>query len=294
MLHQPDYCPNCTSNEEQQQQLPSRSHFRLHPTLSVYRNRQRWNLQETPGSVPPGRVPRTKEILIADDLIDAARPGEEVEITGIYQHSFDHSMTIKSGFPVFATHITANHVCKREDASSAANLSESDIRQILELARDPHIGDRIVQSMAPSIFGHDFCKTALAMSLFGGVAIMLGAELGTCSDTLLATIKGSRQALKTGLFHITFNLLSIILGLLLFYPFVQFVSYISAGASIERTLANAHMLFNILGVLIFVWTIPLFEKLLNKMLPDKTEEQLAQQQLEKVQKINRKNQLPQH
>ncbi len=131
------------------------------------------------------------------------------------------------------------------------------------------------------------------LSLFGGVAIMLGAELGTCSDTLLATIKGSRQALKTGLFHITFNLLSIILGLILFYPFVQFVSYISAGASIERTLANAHMLFNILGVLIFVWTIPLFEKLLNKMLPDKTEEQLAQQQLEKVQKINRKNKLPQ-
>ena len=38
------------------------------------------------------------------------------------------------------------------------------------------------------------------LSLTGGVAVMLGAELGTCSDTLLATVKGSRQALKTGLF----------------------------------------------------------------------------------------------
>jgi len=108
------------------------------------------------------------------------------------------------------------------------------------------------------------------LSLTGGIAIMLGAELGTCSDTLLATIKGSRQALKTGLFHVSFNLISIILGLILFYPFVDFVKYISTGASIERSVANAHMLFNILGVLIFVWTIPIFEKVLNKALPDKS------------------------
>ena len=107
------------------------------------------------------------------------------------------------------------------------------------------------------------------LSLTGGIASMLGAELGTCSDTLLATIKGSRQALKTGLFHVSFNLISIILGLILFYPFVDLVKYISTGASIERSVANAHMLFNILGVLIFVWTIPIFEKVLNKALPDK-------------------------
>lgn len=110
------------------------------------------------------------------------------------------------------------------------------------------------------------------LSLTGGIAVMLGAELGTCSDTLLATINGTRQALKTGLFHITFNFLSIMFGLLLFYPFVELVKIISAGATIERSLANAHMLFNILGVLIFIWTIPFFEKLLNRLLPDKIEE----------------------
>jgi DNA replication licensing factor MCM2 len=137
--------------------------------MSVYRNVQRVNLQETPGSVPPGRVPRTKEVLLTDDLIDIARPGEEVEVTGVFEHTFDSSLTIKSGFPVFGTFIYANHIRKREDDSSAANLSESDIRKILELARDPKIGERIVQSIAPSIFGHDFCKMALAMSLFGAV-----------------------------------------------------------------------------------------------------------------------------
>ena len=155
---EPEACPNC--------EMP---HFKLHPNLCVYRNVQRVNLQETPGSVPPGRVPRTKEVLLSDDLIDAGKPGEEVEVTGVFEHSFDASLTIKSGFPVFSTFIHANHVTKREDASSALNLSESDIQEILALSRDPKIGDRLVQSIAPSIYGHDFCKMALAMSLFGGV-----------------------------------------------------------------------------------------------------------------------------
>jgi phosphate:Na+ symporter len=106
------------------------------------------------------------------------------------------------------------------------------------------------------------------LSMAGGIAVMLGAELGTCSDTLLATIKGSRAALKTGLFHLTFNLLSIIIGLIFFHPFVDMVVYISQNAPIERTIANAHMLFNIAGVLLFVWTVPLFERSLNKLLPD--------------------------
>ncbi|MFZ4784483.1 MAG: Na/Pi cotransporter family protein [Flavobacteriales bacterium] len=107
------------------------------------------------------------------------------------------------------------------------------------------------------------------LSLAGGLAVMLGAELGTCSDTLLATIKGSRQAIKTGLFHLIFNLLSIILGLVLFDQFVALVQWISAGAHIERAVANGHMLFNIFGVLVFVWFIPLFERLLNAILPEK-------------------------
>lgn len=107
------------------------------------------------------------------------------------------------------------------------------------------------------------------LTLVGGVAIMLGAELGTCADTLVATINGSRDGLKTGLFHLFFNLISIIIGLLLFYPFIDIVSYLSKNASLEHTIANAHMLFNVFGVILFVWTIPFFEKLFSKLLPDK-------------------------
>lgn len=127
----------------------------------------------------------------------------------------------------------------------------------------------IIQSSSATVGMAIILSKKGLLSLAGGIAVMLGAELGTCSDTLLATIKGSREALKTGIFHLVFNFLSIVLGLLLFYPFLDFVKYISTGAPIERAVANAHVLFNLAGVLLFVWTVPFFEKGLNWLLPEK-------------------------
>ena len=127
----------------------------------------------------------------------------------------------------------------------------------------------IIQSSSATVGMAIILSKKGLLSLAGGIAVMLGAELGTCSDTLLATIKGSRAALKTGLFHLLFNVLSIIIGLLLFYPFLHVVQWISQNAPIERAVANAHMIFNVSGVLLFAWTVPLFEKMLNRFLPDR-------------------------
>ena len=157
--HSPTVCSDCDSEGP----------FKLNSSQSKYRNYQRVNLQERPGSVPPGRVPRTKEVVFLDDLVDIARPGEEVEVTGIYCSSYDYHLTSRSGFPVFQTYVLANHIRKKEDASSASNLSEADRKLILGLAADPNIGKRIVASIAPSIYGLEHVKMALAMALFGAV-----------------------------------------------------------------------------------------------------------------------------
>ncbi len=107
------------------------------------------------------------------------------------------------------------------------------------------------------------------LSLTAGIAVMLGAELGTCADTLLATIKGNRQALKTGLFHLLFNVITILLGLIFFPWFIKLVILISGKASLEQQVASAHMLFNSIGVLIFLPFIGMAERILNKLLPEK-------------------------
>jgi phosphate:Na+ symporter len=127
----------------------------------------------------------------------------------------------------------------------------------------------IIQSSSATVGMAIILSKKGLISLSGGIAVMLGAELGTCSDTLLATINGSRAAIKTGLFHLVFNLLSIVVGLLFFIPFVSLVEFISQNAPIERAVANAHMIFNIGGVLVFAWSLPVFEKVLNNLLPDK-------------------------
>jgi phosphate:Na+ symporter len=101
------------------------------------------------------------------------------------------------------------------------------------------------------------------------VALMLGAEIGTCSDTLLATIRGTREAIRAGVFHLLFNISTVILGLMLLNPFIELVLWISEGASIERKIANAHTIFNISGVLALVLFVPWIEKGMTKLIPDR-------------------------
>ncbi|MBV7269537.1 Na/Pi cotransporter family protein [Winogradskyella luteola] len=127
----------------------------------------------------------------------------------------------------------------------------------------------IIQSSSGTVGMSILLGKEQILSVAGGIAIMLGAELGTCSDTLLATINGRREALKTGLFHLIFNLITIIIGLIFFMPFVDLVNNISSTKSIGGIIANAHMLFNIMGVLFFLPFVGLAEKLLNTILPEK-------------------------
>eukprot|EP00316_Scyphosphaera_apsteinii_P000527 CAMPEP_0119314172 /NCGR_PEP_ID=MMETSP1333-20130426/31965_1 /TAXON_ID=418940 /ORGANISM="Scyphosphaera apsteinii, Strain RCC1455" /LENGTH=910 /DNA_ID=CAMNT_0007319233 /DNA_START=48 /DNA_END=2780 /DNA_ORIENTATION=+ len=141
--------------------------YTLNTEQTVYCNYQKVHLQESPGSVPPGRLPRHKEVIMTWDLIDKVRPGEQIEVTGVYNTSFDASLNRVSGFPVFSTAIAANYVQKKEDAN-LHTLTDEDHREIIKLSKDPKIRQRIVASMAPSICGHDNIKTAIALSMFGG------------------------------------------------------------------------------------------------------------------------------
>jgi len=109
------------------------------------------------------------------------------------------------------------------------------------------------------------------ITITAAIAVMLGAELGTCADTLVASIGRSRAAIKTGLFHLLFNVSTIILGMILLPYFTMVVLRISNGMTLSQTVANAHMLFNGLGVVVMLPLLSLYEKVLNIMVPDKKE-----------------------
>ena len=62
--------------------LPPTFHRQVNSSQTVYQDYQKLTLQESPGTVPAGRLPRQKQVILLNDLIDCARPGEEIEVTG--------------------------------------------------------------------------------------------------------------------------------------------------------------------------------------------------------------------
>lgn len=68
----PTICPECQKNGP----------FSLNMEKTIYQNYQRLKIQEAPGKVPAGRLPRSKDVICQSDLTDSCKPGDEVEITG--------------------------------------------------------------------------------------------------------------------------------------------------------------------------------------------------------------------
>ncbi len=166
--------PNATSSSKPEKSVTlcpecgSRGPFAVNSEQTLFGNYQKINLQESPGTVPAGRLPRYKEVIFLNDLIDNCKPGDEIEVTGIYRHEVDPSINIMQGFPVFSTVIEANYVRKVEEARADLELTEDDIAQITKMSKDPRISERIFASIAPSIYGHPNIKRAMALALFGG------------------------------------------------------------------------------------------------------------------------------
>lgn len=156
----PQTCPECQSAGP----------FELNMEQTIYSNYQRITIQESPGKVPAGRLPRSKDAILMGDLCDSCKPGDEIDITGIYYNNYDGSLNTQNGFPVFATVLQANFISKKEDKLSFHTLSDEDVKAIVELSKDEKIATRIFASIAPSIYGHEDIKRAIAMSLFGGEA----------------------------------------------------------------------------------------------------------------------------
>lgn len=154
----PGSCPECQSSGP----------FSINMEQTIYRNYQKITLQESPGRIAAGRIPRTKDCILLSDLCDICKPGDEIEVIGIYTNNYDGSLNTNQGFPVFATVIMVNYILVKDSKHVVSSLTDTDVLQIQELSKDPKIGERVITSIAPSIYGHDYVKRALALALFGG------------------------------------------------------------------------------------------------------------------------------
>mmetsp|Transcript_74412 Transcript_74412/g.215674 ORF Transcript_74412/g.215674 Transcript_74412/m.215674 type:complete len:890 (-) Transcript_74412:195-2864(-) len=145
----------------------SKGPWRVDRVKTLYRNHQRITIQESPSTVEPGKMPRSKEVILTGDQVDSVRPGDELQLTGIYRCLYDAATNARTCFPVYKTEIAAVHLHRKGDVK-LIELTEDKVQQINDLRRDPNLRERIICSMAPSIYGMKHVKTAIALSMMGG------------------------------------------------------------------------------------------------------------------------------
>ena len=150
--------------------------------LGKFTDRQHMKIQESPESIPQGETPQSIAAICFEDLVDYARPGDRVEITGVWKAAPSRvNPRIRTLNAVYRTYIDVIHIRKsfttqidneeRQSFDETANIKETleNRREMAEkLSADPKIYDKLVQSFAPSIWQMDGVKKGLLCLLFGG------------------------------------------------------------------------------------------------------------------------------
>ncbi|MCD6469485.1 minichromosome maintenance protein MCM [Candidatus Bathyarchaeota archaeon] len=136
---------------------------------SKFMDYQELRIQEYPEDIPPGQTPRSLDVrVLGKDIVDTARPGDRVYIIGIVgAEATSYPRTGKSR--AFTLYLEANYIDAASKESESLYISPEEEEQILKLAKDPNIHQKIIQSIAPSIYGYEHIKEAIMYLLFGGV-----------------------------------------------------------------------------------------------------------------------------
>jgi len=123
---------------------------------------QRLEIQEYPENLRGGETPQTIQVFLKEDLVGMVFPGSRIVVNGIAR------LNEQGGKAIEEMYIEANSVEILEKDYEEITITQEDERKIKELAKDSQILQKIVASVAPSIYGHEDVKLAIALQLFGG------------------------------------------------------------------------------------------------------------------------------
>ena len=121
-----------------------------------------------------------------------------------------------------------------------------------------------------------------ALSLEAGIALLLGANIGTCITGVLASIGMLRSAKRVALAQVLFNVLGVLIFFFFIPQFAELIRILSPSGEgsgterlaleVPRQIANAHSLLNISMSFFFLPFLSLFDRLVYRLLPDDPEE----------------------
>ncbi len=106
-----------------------------------------------------------------------------------------------------------------------------------------------------------------------GIALVLGANVGTSVTAQLAAIGKPRDALRAAWIHTIFNTI----GVLVWLPFIpQLASWVEGiGGGLARQIANAHTIFNVVNTVVFIGFSKQLADLVVRFVPDRPEPEVV-------------------
>ena len=148
----------------------------IKPESSTFIDFQILRLQELPEDLPPGQLPHYIDITIKQDLVDNARPGDRVILTGIVRIEQEPVVGVsRASSGLYRLRIDGNNIeflagrsgVKASRRTEREEVSPEEEKAIKALARDPSIDQRLIDSFAPHIKGHELIKEAILYLIIG-------------------------------------------------------------------------------------------------------------------------------
>ena len=134
---------------------------------SFFVDSQKVELQESPENLRGGEQPQRITGYIEGDITGLVAPGDEVTLNGIIETRERRYGMSKS--TIFDIVLNVNSIEMDETKAEDIEISEEDVEKIIALSKDKNIYEKMIKSIAPTIYGMEHIKEALVLQLFGGV-----------------------------------------------------------------------------------------------------------------------------
>jgi len=152
----PEICPQCKRRSLKQNTEESRF-------VNLQKIAVQDPLEKLRGNTPTWQL----EVWLEDDLVNTVIPGDRIEVTGILRIRPKRNVRGKDT-GLYTMFLDTVSIIPKQKEFAELDITPEEERQIQDLAKDPHIYEKIAKSIAPSIYGHDEIKQAIALQLFGG------------------------------------------------------------------------------------------------------------------------------
>ncbi len=156
--------------------------FELKPEASKFIDFQILRLQELPEDLPPGQLPHYIDVTIRQDLVDNARPGDRIILTGIVRIEQEFVSGVQRGHSgLYRLRIEGNNIeflggrgSKTSRKIEREEISPEEEKLIRAVGQTPDVYQRLIDSFAPHIQGHSLIKEAILLLMVGSNQRALG------------------------------------------------------------------------------------------------------------------------